>query len=218
MRKRPGDRNGMWRASRLALPIAMLLGATVGCAPERSGSGLRGFVPKGHAPVDGVSLPEVHPGAAAVPFRFAARPGGLLFVYFGYTSCPDVCPTTLADLRAALHELGADAARVEVAFVTVDVRRDSAEVLAPYLASFVPGSHALRPRNDEDLANAERAFEASSQVRRDAAGKITVSHTSIGYLVDERGRIQLEWSFGTSSKDMAHDLRVLLREPPASRP
>ena len=144
-----------------------------------------------------VVLPEVRPGEPDRPFAFRATPGHLLYVYFGYASCPDVCPTTLSDLHKALELLGADAARVEVAFVTVDLNRDSAQILVPYLASFVRGGHALRAPNQEQLGHAEAAFAATSTVTKSLQGEIQVSHTALSYLVDERGRIVDQWDFLT---------------------
>lgn len=164
-----------------------------------------------------VVLPEVRPGEPDRPFAFRATPGHLLYVYFGYASCPDVCPTTLSDLHKALELLGADAARVEVAFVTVDLNRDSAQILVPYLASFVRGGHALRAPNQEQLGHAEAAFAATSTVTKSLQGEIQVSHTALSYLVDERGRIVDQWDFGTSAKDLAHDLRLLLAQTGDSR-
>lgn len=157
-----------------------------------------------------ITLSEVHEDRSTVPFRFQPPPGHLLVVYFGYTTCPDVCPTTLSDLHRALALMGSDAARVGLAFVTVDMARDTAEVLAPYVSGFVVGGHALRPKNPAELAVAERAFGAASSVTKDADGVIEVSHTASGYLVDETGRVVDEWPFGITAEKMAHDLGTLL--------
>ncbi|MFI5370675.1 MAG: SCO family protein [Candidatus Eisenbacteria bacterium] len=196
----------------LAVPLAIgLIPIVTGCGSGGGSDPLRGHVPHGMAPVRDVVLPEVRPGRSEVPFAIRARSGQLLVVYFGYTSCPDVCPTTLGDLRAALQQLGDDANRVEVAFITVDPARDLPEVLVPYLTSFVPDGHALRPRDQEQLAGAERAFHASSSVERDLAGHVEVSHTPLSYVVDDGGRVLLEWDFGTAPGTIARDLRSLLR-------
>lgn len=176
---------------------------------------LNGYVPDHAIDVGALSLPEVHPGRPARPFHFKAGSGHTLFVYFGYTTCPDVCPTTLGDLKHALRVLGADAARVDVAFITVDPDRDLPPVLEPYLGSFVRGAHPLRPDGRHQLEPVERAFGAGSSVTRDSSGIVHVAHTSISYLVDERGRIVDEWPFGMKPDDMAADLRALLK--PAKR-
>ncbi len=165
------------------------------------------------AAVGQLALPEVHPGRPDAAFHFRAAPGHVLFVDFGYTSCPDVCPTILGDLRQALRGLGAEARRVDVAFVTVDPARDVPRVLAPYLASFVRDGHALRPRSRAELAPVQRAFGAASTVTRAADGTIEVTHSATSYLVDENGRIVAEWPFGTKPAAMTRDLRARLGLP-----
>lgn len=191
----------------MALALLLLPGLT---ARANGAVGLKGSVPRNVAPVAGVALPEVHAGRPDAPFHFRAAPGHVLFVYFGYTTCPDVCPTTLSDLRHALRDLGDGARRVDVAFVTVDIQRDDPRVLEPYLASFVRDAHPLRARTPQQLAAAERAFGASSTVTRNSAGVVEVSHSATSYLVDERGRIVDEWGFGTAPATMTADLRILL--------
>lgn len=177
---------------------------------------------RGGQPLHGVRIPralsvgdvvvrEVREDGPAPAFRFRAGAGRLLYVFFGYAHCPDICPTTLADLRRALRLLGPDAARIEVAFVTVDPGRDSAAVLVPFVHTFVPGGHALQPSSQEELAAAERAFDAASSVSRRADGTVDVTHTGAGYVVDAGGRVLLEWDYGTKPADMAADFGVLLR-------
>jgi cytochrome oxidase Cu insertion factor (SCO1/SenC/PrrC family) len=173
--------------------------------------GLHGHVPHDLAPAGAISVPEVFVGRPEAPFVLHAGPGQLLIVYFGYASCPDVCPTTMADLRTALGRLGDDAKKIQLAFITVDPVRDTAAVLAPYVGSFVPGAHALRPPDQATLAAAERAFGARSSIERDLQGRIEVSHTPLCYVVDEAGRVLVEWDFGTKAGWMADDLRILLR-------
>jgi protein SCO1/2 len=161
-------------------------------------------------------LPEVHADRGDSPFRLTPSAGHVLVVYFGYTTCPDVCPTTLSDLHRALALLGGDARRVEVAFVTVDRERDTPAQLAPYLAAFVAGGHPLRPASDAQLVSAEQAFGASSSISRTPAGDVEVSHTGTMYVVDASGRIAVEWPFGSTPKIIAHDLGALLAGRAAS--
>jgi protein SCO1/2 len=180
-----------------------------GCGSKRSD--LNGHVPLNLATVGHVTVPEVQVGRPDRSFALRATPGKLLIVYFGYASCPDVCPTTMADVRSALERLGADSGKIEFAFITVDPARDTSAVLAPYVASFITGGHALRPPDQQTLAVAERAFDARSSVERDLQGRVEVSHTPLTYVVNSEGRILLEWDFGTPSAQMTHDLRTLLR-------
>jgi protein SCO1/2 len=193
----------------LAVAIALLLAS---CAPANDA--LHGIRLPHALAVGEVSVREVRDGGAASPFRFRAEPGRLLWVFFGYAHCPDICPTTLAELRRALRLLGPDSARVEVAFVTVDPGRDSAAVLVPFVHAFVPGAHALQPASQDELAAAERAFGAASSVSRRADGAVDVTHTGASYIVDPGGRVLLEWDYGTKPADMAADLHVLLLMQP----
>jgi len=143
---------------------------------------------------------------------FRAPPGGLLAVYFGYTQCPDLCPTTMADLKVALAELTAsEAARVTVALVTVDPERDTPELLTAYITGFFGdrAGRAVRTTDAAELADVEEAFLASSSVTRDQ-GEVTVAHSATTSIVDERGTVLVQWTFGTSARSMAHDLRILL--------
>ena len=162
-----------------------------------------------------VSLPEVGTDPATPPapdgqFTVKADPGELLVVYFGFTSCPDVCPTTLADLRTAREEVGPDAAELPLAMVTVDPARDTPEKLSSYLAAFSDRYHALRTDDPGELATAQDAFGAASSVTVGPDGEPEVTHTAITYVVDDQGRVLVEWTFGTPPEDMAHDLRILL--------
>ncbi len=197
------------------LLAAVLLLSGCGAGAERARP--LGQVPPQPTNVAAIELPEVRPGAPDQPFTLRARPGHLLYVYFGYVSCPDICPTTLADLSQALRRLRGDAQRVDVAFVTVDPARDTAAVLAPYLASFVAGGHPLRPATQSQLGQAEVAFGATSRVVKLASGEIQVAHTSLAYLVDERGEVLVQWDFGVHPDDLVHDIRWFLHRS-AARP
>ena len=192
----------------VALALALL--PARGAGEAGGGERLSGSAPRDRAPVGSLALTEVHSGRSDEPFHFKAASGHVLFVYFGYTTCPDVCPTTLSDLEHALRRLAAAARRVDVAFVTVDPQRDVPEVLEPYVASFVRGAHPLRPRTQQELSSVEHAFGASSTVTVSPDGRVDVTHSAISYIVDDRGRIVDQWAFGTTPAAMASDLRILL--------
>jgi protein SCO1/2 len=157
--------------------------------------------------VDAVALPDLSQGGE--PFTLRAEPGGLLVVYFGYTNCPDVCPTTMADLRAARRQLGDDAGRVDVAMVTIDPDRDTA-VLADYVGSFIEGGHALATDVADDLRAVASPFGVTYLVEPNAAGEIEVTHTPFLYVVDDAGQLALTWTFGVAADDLAGDLEQLL--------
>ena len=165
--------------------------------------------------VGGVTLPEVTPGSEG-PFTMRAEPGRALFVFFGYTNCPDVCPTTLFDLKKALQAIGPEGERVDVAFVTVDPARDTPEAMTGFLQHFVTSYHALRTEDPAELQRAESAFLASSDVTTAADGTVEVAHTGTTYLVDPDGTVLVEWSFGTKPEVLANDLRLLLAQIPTA--
>jgi len=146
------------------------------------------------------------------PFTFRAAPGELLAVYFGYTQCPDLCPTTMADIKVALGEIGSPGAeRVTVVMVTVDPERDSPKLLDAYLSGFFGTEHsvAVRTTDLEQLKTVEGAFLATSNVTKNNAG-VQVEHTATTSIVDDQGVVVVQWPFGTSPESMAHDLKILL--------
>ena len=194
----------MKRLAAGVLTTALLVAACASGPPEYAG------VVRSPAPdVSAATLPDVLAGGA--PFRFVAPEDGLLIVHFGYTSCPDVCPTTMANVRSALELLGDDAERVSVAFVTVDPGRDSDDILATYVGYFTDGGHGLRTDDPTELRAVADAFGADYSVTG-TAPYIEVEHTADLYAVDDRGRIRLTWPFGTRWQDVAGDLVALLGE------
>lgn len=191
-----------------AVAVAALAGsALVACGsdPPRE---LAGFVREPGPAVDQVALPDVSRGGEE--FAMRADPGSLLVVYFGFTNCPDVCPTTLADLRAGLRQMDpADAARVDLAMVTVDPDRDL-PVLADYAQTFVDGARALGTDDPALLRAAADPFGVDYAVVIDDDGEIEVGHSSQMFVVDDEGQLVLTWQFGISAEDIGADLEQLL--------
>jgi len=190
---------------RVWLPTLLLVFAVPGCGGEE----LTGFVQDPAPSVMGVTLPDAARGGR--DYTLTAEKGELLLVYFGYTSCPDVCPTTLADLRRAVADLGDEADRVEVAVVTVDPDRDDAEVISAYVQAFFPDGHALRTDDPDRLAHAAESYSAFYEVTELDDGTIDVAHSSLTYVVDSTAHVPLIWPFGVASDDLAKDLRILLK-------
>ncbi len=153
----------------------------------------------------------VYPATDA-SFELVARPGALLVVYFGYTNCPDICPTSLAELRAALRRIGDDAERVDLAMITVDPERDTGEVLNGYVGSFVDRFHVLRPATPDELDTVQAAFLASSSITTTEAGVIEVGHSATAYVVDDEGVVRVEWPFGHGVDNVVNDLEILLKQ------
>jgi protein SCO1/2 len=143
--------------------------------------------------------------------RMKGSPDGLLLVYFGFTNCPDVCPTTLADLKVALKSLTQDERdRIDIAFATVDPARDTAEIMNKYTQHFFDRFHVLRGTPEEVEAAASR-FLASFTVTGTGT-ETEVAHTAVLYAVDDTGRVRIEWPFGTDGASIGSDLDGLLEE------
>lgn len=135
--------------------------------------------------------------------------GKVVVVFFGFTHCPDVCPTALADAAAAVKELGADGGQVQVLFVTVDPKRDKPELLRQYVPAFHPSFIGLY--GDEDATTrAKKDFKVYSAIREGRDGNYTVDHAAQLFIFDREGRIRLVVPPGTPAKTLASDLRALL--------
>lgn len=191
------------------LPVLLAFAAVLGaCAGEPEP--FAGYTRTPTPSVADVSLPAVDPDHAG-DYEFVADEGDVLLVYFGYTSCPDVCPTTLADVRTALGNLDADVAeRADLVMVTIDPEVDTPEVVTGYVQSFVPGSVAVQTLDDTLLRSAAQAFGADYGKEANAEGELEVYHTASLYAVDDQGDLVLVWSFGTPASDIASDLERLL--------
>lgn len=197
------------------MAVAVAVAAAAGCGPADEYAGGTRTPP---LQVSAATLPDVTGRSLADqgdPFRFVASPGKVLLVYFGYTNCPDVCPTTLSDIRTARSQLTADqASRIELVMATVDPERDTPEVLTGYVRSFFPEARVLRPATPAQLRAAEAPFLATSSVEPHAVGDTSyaVSHSAFLYAVDAAGVVRLEWPFGTKPRALRDDLRRLLDE------
>lgn len=183
------------------------LGATA-CGGDRE---LAGYVRTPAPSLSGITLPELT--ADDADFELRADAGRLLVVYFGYTNCPDYCPTTMQDLRIALRSVDA-ADRVDVAMVTVDPERDN-PILADYVRSFFPDGVALGTTDAERLARAAQPFGVSYSVTTDADGDIEVAHSTQLFAVDPTGELLITWPFGLDRDELAKDIDDLLEDIPA---
>lgn len=140
-----------------------------------------------------------------------AAPGGLVLAYFGYATCPDVCPATLGYVKMALADQpAADRKRVRVDVITVDPNRDTPEKWGPYVRQFVPDANVIRTDDPYLLRSSANAFGADFKISVDEKGKKQVAHTDDLYAIDDTGTIVLAWPFGTSPADISSDLRRLL--------
>ena len=136
--------------------------------------------------------------------------GKAVVVFFGFTHCPDICPTTLADIASALKELGNDAERVQVVFITVDPERDTPAELDRYVKAFDARFIALRgdPAITQRVAKDFKIFYE----KRKQGDTYTVDHSSQSYVIDPQGRLRLLVRPDRLAKDLPADLRTLLHE------
>ena len=132
-------------------------------------------------------------------------------VFFGYTHCPDVCPTTLSEMRQVMQILGKDAERLQVLFVTVDPLRDTQQVLSQYVPSFHPTFLGLYG----DSAATEKVAKDFKIIYRQSAGKTaesyTVDHTAASLVFDQQGRLRLFINYGLGADKIAPDIKKLLQ-------
>ncbi len=144
------------------------------------------------------------------PRTLADFRGKAVVVFFGYTQCPDVCPTTLATLADAMKKLGPDADRVQVLFVTVDPDRDTADVLSQYVPSFDPRFLGLRGDADATARTAKEFKVIYQKEPGTTPGSYSMDHSAGLYLYDPQGRIRVYAGQNQGADVIAHDLRVLL--------
>jgi protein SCO1/2 len=137
--------------------------------------------------------------------------GKAVVVFFGYTQCPDVCPTTLATLAEALQRLGPDAAKVQVLFVTVDPERDTPNLLSHYVTAFDPSFLGLSG-DAEATARTAKEFKVLYQKQPGRTpDTYTMDHSAGTFVFDPQGRLRLYAGHGQSADVFAHDLRELLQ-------
>ncbi len=142
------------------------------------------------------------------PRTLADFRGKVVVLFFGYTHCPDVCPTTLIDLAQVMQLLGKDAERVQVLFVTVDPERDKPEMLAKFVPSFHPSFLALYG-DEQATAQATKAFYVGYQKQPTSSG-YTMDHTMGTFLIDPNGKVRLSAAYTQRADWQAEDIRLLL--------
>lgn len=136
--------------------------------------------------------------------------GKVVILFFGFTQCPDICPTTLGASAAAMNLLGSDADKVQVLFVTLDPARDTPEVLAKYAPAFHPSFLGLYG-NAEATAAAAKEFKVFFQKAPGATpDSYTIDHTAASYAIDPQGRLRLYIKHGETPDQMASDIKLLL--------
>ena len=138
--------------------------------------------------------------------------GRVVVVFFGFTHCPDVCPTTLLELAAVKKSLGADGARVQGIFITVDPERDTPALLKAYMAQFDASFVALTGSADEIKAVAKQFKVYYAKSPGSTPDSYTMDHTAGSYVFDSQGRVRLFTRYGTGADALSHDLKILLAQ------
>jgi protein SCO1 len=150
------------------------------------------------------------PDASGKPRTLEDFKGKVTVVFFGFTQCPDVCPTALAELAEAKKSLGPEGAKVQGVFVSVDPERDTPEVIGPYVANFGADFVALRGSLEATQAAAKEFKVFFAKVPGKSEGSYTIDHTAGLYVFDPQGRVRLFMRHGGGAEAMAHDLKLLL--------
>jgi protein SCO1/2 len=166
-------------------------------------------------------LPRAIPGPSAIggPFKLVDQDGKSItdqdlkgrpfLVFFGYTHCPDVCPTTLFELSEVMHALGKDADRINALFVTVDPERDTAAVIKDYLSSFDP--HVRGATGDRDaIDKIEKDYRVFAKKVPTKNGDYSMDHTALVYLMDKQGRFVAPFKLDRKPEEAAAALRKYL--------
>jgi protein SCO1/2 len=144
------------------------------------------------------------------PVDIAALRGNVVFVYFGYTHCPDVCPLTLGTVDDALDALGDDAGRVETIMVTVDPERDTSDVLESYVAAFNDGFRGVVGEEPDIRSVATRYGVTYQHEEEGATESYLVNHTASLLTIDRDGALRVIYPFGVEAEELTADLRELL--------
>jgi protein SCO1/2 len=139
--------------------------------------------------------------------------GKVVVVFFGYTHCPDVCPTTLSEMAGILKTLGPEAARLQVLFITLDPERDTPELMASFVPAFDPSFLGLWGEQP-DIDKVAKDFKVFAQKIQSKDGKnYTIDHTAGSYVFDDQGHIRLFVRHGLGSDGLLKDLQRLLASP-----
>lgn len=137
--------------------------------------------------------------------------GKAVVVFFGYTQCPDVCPTTMSEMAAVMKQLGPLAERVQVVFITLDPERDTPAVLAQYVPGFDKRFLALYGDAAATAKTAQEFKVVYQKVPGKQPGSYSVDHTAASFVFDPQGRIRLYVRNGQGPEPLVHDLKVLLQ-------
>ena len=144
--------------------------------------------------------------------RLADFRGKVVVIFFGYTQCPDVCPTTMSELAEVRKLLGAQGEKVQALFVSVDPARDTPQVLQAYMANFDPSFIALYAQSPEQLAALAKDFKVYyKKSEGKTPGSYTMDHSAGSYIYDPEGRLRLYTRYGSGVTALVADINLLLQ-------
>ncbi len=200
----PGRRRVL-KASAAALALAAAATMLTACTPEKPQ--FKSIDLTGADYAQGFNLTD-HNGQVRTLKDFA---GKVVVVFFGFTQCPDVCPTSMAELAQVKQLLGPDGDKLQAVFITVDPERDTPELLKAYMANFDPTFMALRPTM-EQLPQVAKDFKLYyKKVDGKTPGSYTMDHSAGSYIFDGKGRIRLYNRYGAGAEVLASDIKLLLK-------
>ncbi|GLS14701.1 MULTISPECIES: SCO family protein [Hydrogenophaga] len=202
----------MNRRHLLALGVSgLFLGACSDKAAEAPASAFKGIDITGAPYADDFRLAD-HNGQMRTLADFR---GKVVVIFFGYTQCPDVCPTSMAELAQAKQLLGADGDRLQGLFISVDPERDTPAIMKEYMASFDPSFLALHASPEELPELAKRFKIYYKKVDGQTPTSYTMDHSAGSYLYDPQGRVRVYHRYASGAPSLADDARILLAEPAA---
>jgi protein SCO1/2 len=198
----------------MAVALGMAVGALLPACSDRGGAGSASSGSAGFTAIDITGASYANklelPDPDGRVRQLEEFKGKLVLVFFGYTQCPDVCPTTLAELAEVRKALGPDGARVQPVFVSVDPQRDTPEVLKAYALTFGEDVVALRGDDAQTKSVAQEFKVFYSKVPGKTPDTYTIDHTAGTYVFDTQGRIRLFMRHGQTAAAIEADLRRLL--------
>jgi protein SCO1 len=198
-------------AARHTVLLAALCIALAGCDKIAPGAAatkasFRGADITGAEYARTLALPDV----SGRPRTLADFKGKVTVVFFGYTQCPDVCPTTMAELAQVKKSLGADGDKLQGIFVTIDPERDTPEILKSYMASFDPSFVALRGTLEQTKAAAQEFKVFFAKVPGKVEGSYTMDHTAGAFILDGQGKVRLFERYGGGVEALSADVKALM--------
>jgi protein SCO1/2 len=137
--------------------------------------------------------------------------GKVVVVFFGFTQCPDVCPTSMVELAGIKKSLGADAGKLQAIFISVDPERDTAEILKAYMANFDPAFLALRPSMAQLPVIAKDFKIYYKKVEGKTPTSYSMDHSAGSYVYDPKGRLRLYYRYGSGAELLTQDIQLLLK-------